>query len=61
MSESLADPFPIRFPSRTAARLTTVAARLGISKTAAVREAVDEWLNRHNTDGPADTRTGQEN
>ncbi len=46
MSEPLADPFPIRFPTRTATRLRTVAARLGITQTAAVREAVDQWLTR---------------
>jgi hypothetical protein len=55
--QPMGDPFPIRFPTRTASRLAAAATRLGMSKTAAVRAAVDEWLARVDA---ADTRTEQE-
>lgn len=74
MSEPLADPYPVRLPPAQRTRLTTRAARRREPLAVLLRRYIDAgdmadsmaenntaFPHPDDTDGPADTRTGQEN
>ncbi len=47
--EKWADPYPLRLTEQQRARAGRVAAELDLSLAEALRRAVADWLNRHDT------------
>lgn len=52
--EPMRTAFAVRLPASTEARTRAAAATLGVTLTDVVREALDDWLIRHDTtqEGP---------